>query len=107
MPASSTSQTLARKHCREGFPTFELTNVHHSEQSLYHMPTTCTPGLLSRQVATYRAFSVWRDLEDMSDQDTREGMCQDTYLIQELCERGDLQKQRPEAKAQLEKDYLR
>ena len=59
------------------------------------------------QVATYRAFTVWRDPEDMSDQDRREGMFQETIMIQELCERGNLQTQRPEAKAQLGKDYLR
>ena len=43
----------------------------------------------------------------MSEKDKKDGMFQETLMIQELCERGDLQKQRPEAKAQLEKDYLR
>ena len=43
----------------------------------------------------------------MSDMDKKENMYQETYMIQELCERGDLQKQRPEAKAQTDKDYLR
>ena len=59
------------------------------------------------QVATYRAFTLWRDPENMCDQERREGMCQETFMIQELCERGDLQKQRPEAEAQIGKDYLR
>ena len=43
----------------------------------------------------------------MSDRDIKDNMYQETYMVQELCERGDLQKQRPEAKAQLEKDYVR
>ena len=34
-------------------------------------------------------------------------MSQQTLMIQELCEKGNLQKQRPEAKAQMGKDYLR
>lgn len=64
-------------------------------------------GSVAAQAQTYRAFSVWRDPEHMSDKDKKDNMVQETYLIQELCERGDLQKQRPEAKAQLGKDYLR
>ena len=43
----------------------------------------------------------------MSDKERKDGMFQETIMIQELCERGDLQKQRPEAKAQIGKDYLR
>ena len=62
---------------------------------------------LMPQVATYRAFTLWRDPERLSDRDKKDGMFQETYMIQELCERGDLQKQRPEAKAQLDKDYIR
>ena len=62
---------------------------------------------LCEQVPTYRAFTLWRDPEQMSDQDKKEDFVQETYMLQELCERGDLQKQRPEAKAQMEKDYLR
>lgn len=63
--------------------------------------------LAVRQVATYRAFTLWRDPEQMSNNDKKDKMFQETFMIQELCERGDLQKQRPEAKAQLDKDYLR
>ena len=59
------------------------------------------------QVATYRAFTVWRETDKLSDKDKKEAMFQQTFMIQELCEKGNLQKQRPEAKAQMGKDYLR
>ena len=63
--------------------------------------------LFGAQVATYRAFTVWRETDQMSDMDIKDHMVQETYMILELCERGDLQKQRPEAKAHIGKDYLR
>ena len=58
-------------------------------------------------MATYRAFTLWREDDDLSDNDKKEAMFQQTFMIQELCEKGNLQRQRPEAKAQIEKDYLR
>ena len=58
-------------------------------------------------MATYRAFTLWREADELSDNDKKEAMFQQTFMIQELCEKGNLQRQRPEAKAQIDKDYLR
>ena len=70
--------------------------------SLHVMCSSCV-----LQVATYRAFTLWREADKLSDKDKKECMFQQTFMIQELCEKGNLQKQRPEAKAQMGKDYLR
>ena len=40
------------------------------------------------QVATYRAFTVWRETDKLSDKDKKEAMFQQTFMIQELCEKG-------------------
>ena len=58
-------------------------------------------------MATYRAFTLWREFDELSDHDKKDNMFQQTFMIQELCEKGNLQRQRPEAKAQIDKDYLR
>ena len=50
---------------------------------------------------------MWRDVDKLSDKDRKEAMSQQTLMIQEICEKGNLQKQSPEDNAQIGKDYQR